>query len=212
VGGQINVALSGTGTLVASVSVVAPNGGEVWQVGSIHNIMWSSALVTDVNLLYKLSSSGTWIPIANNVPAGSGSYAWTIPNSPGQASVRIVNASDAAILDESDGPFSIQPATSVIELGGIPTTYELVQNYPNPFNPTTQITYGLPHDGHVVLTVYNALGQEVVRLLDQNQPAGRYSVQFAAKDNTGATLSSGIYYYSLRAGEFVEIKKMLLMK
>ncbi len=212
VGGPTNVALSGTGALVAAVSVVAPNGGEVWRVGTVHNIMWSSTLVTEVNVLYKLLTGSTWVPIAINVPAASGSYAWTVPNSPGDAYVRIVNAADAAILDESNDPFTIEPATFVVELGGIPTTYELVQNYPNPFNPTTQITYGLPHDGHVILTVYNALGQEVVRLLDQNQPAGRYSVQFAATDNKGAALSSGIYYYSLRAGEFVEIKKMLLMK
>ena len=137
---------------------------------------------------------------------------WTVPNAPGQALVRIVSSTDGTVLDESDNPFTIQSATAVVELGGIPTEYELAQNYPNPFNPTTQIVYGLPKGSHVALTVYNALGQEVVHLLDQFQAAGRYAVEFSTVNGRSVALSSGIYYYSLRAGDFVEIKKMLLMK
>ena len=212
VGSPSKVMLNGTGTLAATVSVLVPNGGEVWQVGTIHNITWSSTLLTEVNLFY-LSLPGTrWRSIATNVPAGSGSYAWTIVNAPGQAAIRVVSSSDATIVDESNNPFTIQTATSVVELGGVPTNYEIAQNYPNPFNPTTQIVYGLPKDGHVTLTVYNELGQEVIRLLDENQPAGRYAVQFSGTDGKGVALSSGIYYYSLRSNEFVDIKKMLLIK
>ena len=212
VSGLTLVPLTGTGAIVAAVSVVSPNGGEVWTAGTVHNVTWSSTLVDQVNLFYRSLPGVNWRSIAANIPAASGSFQWTVPDSPGQTLVRIVSSSDGAVLDESDNPFTIQSSTSVQELGGIPSTYELAQNYPNPFNPTTQITYGLPKDGHVTLTVYNALGQEVVRLLDENQPAGRYALQFGARDKKGVALSSGIYYYSLRSGDFVEIKKMLLLK
>jgi photosystem II stability/assembly factor-like uncharacterized protein len=212
VGSPSRIPLSGTGTLVAAVSVLSPNGGEVWQAGTLHNITWSSAVVSQVNLLYRVIPGNNWRTIATNVQAGPGSYAWTVVNAPGQAIIRIVSSFDATVLDESNNPFTIQSPTSVAELGGVPSTYEFAQNYPNPFNPTTQISYGLPKDGHVTLIVYNALGQEVVRLLDENQPAGRYSVQFSATDGKGVALSSGMYYYSLRSGEFVEIRKMLFLK
>jgi photosystem II stability/assembly factor-like uncharacterized protein len=211
-GSPSHILLSGTGALVAAVSVLSPNGGEVWEVGTLHNITWSSAVVSQVNLLYKNIPGGNWHTIAANVAATPGSYAWAVANAPGQAIVRIVSSSDSTVLDESNNAFTIQSPTSVVELGGIPVTYEIAQNYPNPFNPTTQIIYGLPKDGHVTLTVYNALGQEVVRLLDETQSAGRYSVQFSATDSKGVALSSGMYYYSMRSAEFVEIRKMLLVK
>ena len=206
------IPLSGTGVLVAAVTVLSPNGGEVWQAGTVHTITWISTLLTQVDLLYKDVLGHSWIPIATNVSATPGSYPWTVANAPGQALVRIVSSTDGTILDESDNPFTIESPTEVLELGGIPTQYELAQNYPNPFNPSTQIRYGLPKAGHVTITVYNALGQQVAHLLDETQPAGRYAVQFSLADGKGSALASGIYYYSLRSGEFAEIKKMLLMK
>jgi photosystem II stability/assembly factor-like uncharacterized protein len=212
VGSPTRIPLSGTGTNVAAVSVLVPNGGEVWRAGTVHNITWSSNLVSQVNLYYKNIPGNNWRSIAANVPATPASYPWAVANSPGQALVRIVSSSDGTLLDESDNPFTIEAPTAVIELGGVPMSYELAQNYPNPFNPATQIMYGVPKDGHVSLTVYNALGQEVIRLMDQYQPAGRYAVQFSATHGKGAVLSSGLYHYSLRAGEFVEIKRMLLVK
>lgn len=89
----------------------------------------------------------------------------------------------------------------------VPKVYALNSNYPNPFNPTTQISYQIPNDGFVNLTIYNSLGQEVAVLVDQQQSIGRYSVQFDASN-----LSSGIYFYRIAAGEFNQVKKMLLVR
>ena len=89
----------------------------------------------------------------------------------------------------------------------MPVDYELVQNHPNPFNPTTKIEFSIPQAGNVELAVYNVLGSEVARLVDGAMERGRHSVTFDASH-----LGSGIYFYRLTAGEFSQMKKMVLMK
>lgn len=89
----------------------------------------------------------------------------------------------------------------------MPTEYALLQNYPNPFNPTTKIKFALPENANVVVKVFNILGEEVAELINENMEAGTKEVEFNA---TG--LTSGIYFYSISAGEFSEVKKMMLMK
>jgi len=89
----------------------------------------------------------------------------------------------------------------------LPASYELNQNYPNPFNPTTKINYELPITNDVNLSVYNLLGQKVVTLVNEQKKAGYHQV---AWDASG--FASGIYYYRIQAGEFQDVKKMLLLK
>jgi hypothetical protein len=81
------------------------------------------------------------------------------------------------------------------------------QNYPNPFNPTTKIKYQIAKAGFVNLQVYDVLGNEVVTLINKEMQAGSYEVEFDA-----SILPSGIYYYTLNAGEFSQTKKMILLK
>ncbi len=82
-----------------------------------------------------------------------------------------------------------------------------LQNYPNPFNPITTIEFSIPQSGVVNLAVYNILGEQVATLLNEEKPSGKYSVQFNAN-----SLASGIYFYTIQAGSFVETKKMILIK
>ena len=89
----------------------------------------------------------------------------------------------------------------------IPRNYSLSQNYPNPFNPSTTIEYSIPKSSFVSLKVYDVLGREVVTLVDEEKSQGNYLVVFNAKG-----LSSGIYFYRMQAENFVEIKKLILMK
>lgn len=89
----------------------------------------------------------------------------------------------------------------------IPESYSLQQNYPNPFNPSTTIKFSVPEQGMVSLIVYNSLGQEVARLVNEQLSVGAYEYNFDASN-----LSSGVYIYSLRANNFVQTNKMLLLK
>ena len=88
-----------------------------------------------------------------------------------------------------------------------PETYSLSQNYPNPFNPTTTIRFSLKETGVVSLKVYNVIGQLVTTLVNGQKPAGTYEYNFDA-----SSLSSGIYFYSIKAGDFTQTRKMILMK
>jgi photosystem II stability/assembly factor-like uncharacterized protein len=105
---------------------------------------------------------------------------------------------------ETDG---VWIARGVKEAKEIPTTFSLSQNYPNPFNPSTTIKYGLPKDVKVTLEVYNILGQRVAVLADEAQEAGYHEVVFQ-----NANLASGVYFYRLRAEDFVETKKLIFLR
>ena len=88
-----------------------------------------------------------------------------------------------------------------------PNNYQLYQNYPNPFNPTTVISYHLPTFSNVSLKIIDVLGNEVATLVNQEQPTGNYKISFDASN-----ISSGVYFYTLRAGNFVQTKKLLLLR
>ncbi|UCF05522.1 MAG: T9SS type A sorting domain-containing protein [bacterium] len=93
-----------------------------------------------------------------------------------------------------------------------PAVFNLAQNYPNPFNPYTEIKYELPVACHVNLEIYNVLGQKVATLVNEYQDAGDRAVRWYGQDDKGMTVSSGVYFYKLRAGSYSEIRKMVLLR
>jgi len=88
-----------------------------------------------------------------------------------------------------------------------PSEFILEQNFPNPFNPSTKIKYSVPQSSNVVIKVYDILGNEIETLVNEEKPAGTYELTWYAEG-----LSSGVYFYQLKAGEFIQTKKMLLLK
>lgn len=89
----------------------------------------------------------------------------------------------------------------------LPKTFELQQNYPNPFNPSTTISFSIPSRSFVSLKVFDTLGREVATIVSEEMPAGNYSRQWNA-----ANMSSGVYFYRLQAGSFIETKKLVLLR
>ena len=94
----------------------------------------------------------------------------------------------------------------------LPTEFALEPNSPNPFNPSTTIRYALPKEARVELRIYNILGQVVRRLVEEEKPAGYHQTLWDGRDEAGRPVSTGIYLYQIRAGDFVETMKMMLMK
>jgi hypothetical protein len=103
-----------------------------------------------------------------------------------------------------DGSFEY---SDIVEVEVTPKQYELSQNYPNPFNPSTSIEFSVPEESFVELKVFDILGNEVVTLASDNYSVGTYKILFKADD-----LPSGIYIARLSAGNFIQTKKMLLLK
>ena len=94
----------------------------------------------------------------------------------------------------------------------IPDDFIVHQNFPNPFNPETEIRFTLPKDSHVVINIYNSLGQQIGILTDTPYTVGFHSVRWNGKDKNGNPVSSGVYFYQIQAGEFSQVKKMSLIR
>jgi hypothetical protein len=88
-----------------------------------------------------------------------------------------------------------------------PADFTLSQNFPNPWNPTTNIQYQLPVNSMVTIKVFDALGKEMATLVNEFKPSGSYEITFNSKG-----LSSGVYYYQMKAGNFIETRKLILLK
>ncbi|MBI4549252.1 MAG: T9SS type A sorting domain-containing protein [Ignavibacteriae bacterium] len=134
------------------------------------------------------------------------------------------------LLDSLDIPRSLSIPLFLIRYGAkqilvdvnsngktIPSQAGLSQNYPNPFNPITTIRYELPRESYVTLKVFDVLGREVATLVDRRKPAGRYEVEWDAESRTSGVSTrgghaSGVYFYLLKAGDFIQSKKLTFMR
>ncbi len=143
--------------------------------------------------------SNSWAPLgAYSFDAGDGGY------------VKLGDGSDSVgeILTFDAIKWSYRSATLVESVQPpIPHNIVLNQNYPNPFNPSTAITYSIPKGGYVSVDVYNALGEKVSSLVQRNELAGTYTLDF-----DGSRLPSGVYFYTLKWGNYMSVKKMLILK
>lgn len=98
------------------------------------------------------------------------------------------------------------------ELKAIPEKFALLQNHPNPFNPETEISFELPEANHIVVKIFNTLGEEIRTLVDAPYQVGYHRVRWDGKDNNGKPVASGVYLYRLQAGTFSHVGKMSLLR
>jgi hypothetical protein len=177
-------------------------------MGTEQFITWSSTDIIDVKIEFSSNNGASWELVNESVPS-TGIYSWNVPAVHTiQGLIKISNVSDLDTFDISDDVFTIEPVT-IVELleSTIPDNFELKQNFPNPFNAITTIYYGLPNESSAEILIFDILGKTVMRFSKGKQPAGYHSVKFDA-----TALPSGIYFYIIQAGSFVETKKMVLMK
>ena len=215
------------------ITVVTPNGGEYWLMGDTVDIKWTSVSVDSVKIQLSLNDGIDWIPIVESTASDS-VYKWVVQASSTSWScqIKISDASDSTIYDVSDTTFTIDmfPAVDDSTNSILPTEFALFQNYPNPFNPVTKIKFSIPSvtlrqaqsDSWVTLKVYDVLGNEIATLVNEEQTAGTYEVEFNTNSHSGEgrNLTSGIYFYQLQvvgpetsSGQgIIETKKMVLIK
>ncbi|NIA29626.1 MAG: T9SS type A sorting domain-containing protein [Actinobacteria bacterium] len=145
----------------------------------------------------------------------SSPHEWTnlIPSDDeGKFESRILQTGNYNISIEAGNVFLLKMKSTTTVDSLLPTDFYLEQNYPNPFNPSTTIEYQIPVSSHVVLRIFNVLGQEVRTLVDENQPVGSHSAVWNGTDSFGKKVTGGIYFFKLRAKDFVQTKKLLLLK
>ena len=160
-------------------------------------------LVKDYGEVQVMSTSET-LTIDYDIQVDAGShYSWVLISGTGED---YILESTGEIVVPSSAIFILkkQPA--------LPETFTLYQNYPNPFNPITTLRYDLPEQAFVTLTIYDMLGREIAQLVNTTQEAGFKLVQWDGSDITGRPESAGVYLYQIRAGEFVQTRKMVLLK
>ena len=144
------------------------------------------------------------LTIAYDIQIDAGEhYNWVLTSDNGKDYI-LDGAGEIAVLSSERFVLNREPV--------IPTTFALHQNFPNPFNPITTLSYDLPEEAFVMLTIYDMLGRTVVRLVNTTQEVGYKSVQWDGSDSMGRPVSAGVYLYQIHAGEFVQTKKMVLLK
>ena len=190
------------------VKVLSPNGGEDWLIGEQREISWSAGNIDSVKIELRPEPNSEWITIEVSTP-NDGSYDWTVEAAQTyqQCTMKISDVNNNGIFDVSDSSFVIEEPSSISDSHSLPQKAVLLQNYPNPFNPVTNIQYKIRISAYVKLQVYDMLGNEVAALVNEEKPPGTYTITF-----DGSRLSSGIYFYKIMAGSFIETKKLILIK
>ncbi len=208
--------VSGQDIIAPTVTVIYPNGGETIPAGETIDIHWIATDNNDVDsvsVYFSGDAGQTFELIAGGEPNDS-LCQWTVPPTFSDSCMILVVAYDQVLLtgeDSSDGLFSIIEYTG----DGDPVphyAFALEQNFPNPFNPTTRISFEITAPQHVSLRVYDSAGRLVSVLVEERRGAGRHEVLWTGRDGYGRPVSSGVYFYRLRAGTMTLTRKMILLR
>jgi len=202
-----------------SVGVAAPNGGESWIAGTVHDLRWSQTGtgVRD-SIYYSTDAGSSWIGVAYyDPPLEPLQHAWTVPNTPTtRARVKVVtwDADGGRVEDMSDANFTIEPYVGIEqpEKNVLPFVFALYQPYPNPLTSGAQIRYALPRPARVELRVYDVAGALVRRLVDGEQSAGYRRAYWNRCDDRGRRVAPGVYYCRFHAGAFLAAQKLVVRR
>jgi len=197
------------------VGVTAPDTGDVWNVGTSHDITWTAAggpILRD-SIVYSNDSGATWNFI-DKYEGSRTSHNWTIPNSPGtDCYIKVFTWNATGMARGVSGNFAIQAAgVEQPENNGLPRVFALDQPYPNPSASGAQIRYALPRPAMVELGVYDVTGGLVRRLAEGTQAAGYQRAAWDGCDERCRRVATGVYYCRLEAGDFVATQKLVMQR
>jgi len=196
-----------------SINFIYPEGGEQFAPDSIVEVKWNSLQVGTVNIGFSTNGGTFWLSVQNGVDAGFGVYRWKVPKViSANCKLIIMDKDNTSLFDTSKAVFSVGTINSVGNNSETSKSFSLGQNYPNPFNPLTIINYQVPGSDLVNISVYNLLGKTISTLVNEVKTPGEYRTVWNGKDINGNDVPSGIYFYSIRAGNLVQVKKMVLLK
>jgi hypothetical protein len=196
----------------AHVGLNYPTGNENFKSGTNIKIQWYIAVDHGECTwnVYFSNDGSNWIVIAENLNKSQLESDWTIPEvTTTFARIKVIQNNFIGIKYEAiSGSFTIsQTATGVPSSQSELSQYSLDPAYPNPFNSTTKISFSLPHDDHVQLNIYSLTGEKVASLINEDIPAGSHSINWNADG-----LTSGVYLYSIQIKNFVQTRKVILIK
>ncbi|MGE5693379.1 MAG: T9SS type A sorting domain-containing protein [Candidatus Zixiibacteriota bacterium] len=224
---------AGAESLLLERSIPVPDSAAAGEVAQLH-YMASADLNGDGRTDLALNNhvpghKGTWFLPGNGDGTFQNGIFVPIPDSSGGNTFFLTPGNLVAADFNGDGQSDVVAGTTLsdsiyyilsdiptgvreVHTGTIPKEFALAQNYPNPFNAATVIGFFLPKAGPVTLEIYNLLGQKMGALIDEPLAAGFKRISWSGRDSRGNVVPSGVYFYRLRTGDFVETKKMLLVK
>lgn len=207
---ELFLSIEGTRTSDLAVTLTAPNGQARTVItsngGSNNNVLTIFYDAASTNL----SSTEFLPPWSNSIQPSQAFGNFGNSQARGNWTIKVADVATGTVHTFLGWGIRLNGATTVgvQQLSSeIPAKYDLSQNYPNPFNPATNIKFALPKSGFVTLKVYDIVGREVATLVNEQLSAGTYEHNFNA-----SAFTSGVYFYKLEAGDFSEIKKMMLVK
>ncbi len=193
----------------------APSSGVIVRNNIATDLSFSGGVTEDHNLEITMNQASTYFV---NPSGGTGDYHLknTSPAIDAGSNAGVPNIDKDGITRPQGSGFDIgcyeYTSAASVEGENIPQSFQLFQNYPNPFNPNTVISWQSTVGSHQTLKIYDVLGNEVVTLVDEYKPAGKYEVEFSAKGGDAYNLPSGVYFYQLQSGYFISTKSMVLIK
>ncbi|MDP4191884.1 MAG: T9SS type A sorting domain-containing protein [Bacteroidota bacterium] len=198
-------------SLSRTIQYIQSSDGKRWLTGSLHEIKWRCNNIDTIKIEFSTDNGKNWLIIKDSLSSIQGTYTWKVPETPSvRCKIKISDMSDPSMFSTSDSLFAIVlPQTEETRKTQRPEDEEnsLFQNYPNPFNPLTNIKFKISQAGYVSLKLYNVIGKEIATLFSGEKPAGTYEITFDASE-----IPSGIYYYRLISGKYVEVKKLTVVK
>lgn len=195
------------------VGLAYPNGGETFNAGDLINIKWFIIIDhgdCDWDLYFSSDGGSTWAAIENNISKAQLEYEWTVPgNLTDQAKVRIVQDNVvSAQYDAVSGNFAINSSTTgIVSDNSEVKDFFIYPAYPNPFNNSTVISFNLPEQDQVKITVFNIAGEEISTLINLEMPAGFHQFRWEADD-----VPSGVYFYAVETKRSLQTRKLILIK